>query len=177
MGIVIFWNSIRFVLAVLAQVLVCNHIDFLGYINPFVYIYFIFLFPLNTNRSLFLVIAFLLGLSVDLFSDTGGAHAAACLIIAYIRPFISRFAFGVSYEHQSVRLENTAFGQRFVYITILTVIHHFFFFLLEIFNISSILIILRNTAYFSIFTILIITLSITFFSRKNSWGNFCYTLS
>ncbi|AXG68268.1 rod shape-determining protein MreD [Kordia sp. SMS9] len=168
MGPVIFWNSLRFVIAVLAQVLICNHIDFLGYINPLVYIYFIFLFPLNANRSAFLIIAFLLGLTVDMFSDTGGAHAAACVIIAYIRPFVLRFAFGVSYEHQSIKLENTAVGQRFVYILILTFIHHFFFFLLEIFNISSILIILRNTAFFSIFTILIITLSITLFSRKNS---------
>jgi rod shape-determining protein MreD len=168
MGSVIFWNSVRFILAVVAQVLVCNHIDFMGYINPLVYIYFILLFPLNANRSLFLVIAFIFGLTVDMFSDTGGAHAAACLIIAYIRPFILRFSFGISYEHQSVKLENTAFGQRMVYITTMTLIHHFFFFILEIFNISYIVTILKNTAFFSIFTILIIALSITFFSRKNS---------
>lgn len=168
MGSVVFWNSIRFVIVVLVQVLICNHINFLGYIDPLVYIYFILLFPFNANRSFFLVVAFILGLTIDMFSDTGGANAAACLIIAYIRPFILRFAFGISYEHQSIKLENTAFGQRMVYIVILTFIHHFFFFLLEIFNISNILIILRNTLFFSIFTILIITLSITLFSRKNS---------
>ena len=168
MGPTIFWNSIRFIIAVLAQVLICNHINFMGYIDPLVYIYFILLFPFNSNRSLFLVLAFLLGLTVDMFSDTGGANAAACLIIAYIRPFVLRFAFGVSYEHQSIKLENTAFGQRMVYVIILTFVHHFFFFLLEIFNISNILIILRNTLFFSIFTVLIITLSIFLFSRKNS---------
>jgi rod shape-determining protein MreD len=168
MGPVIFWNSVRFILAVAAQVLVCNHIDFLGYINPLVYIYFILLFPLNANRSLFLVIAFLFGLTVDMFSDTGGAHAAACVVIAYARPVILRFAFGISYEYQSVKIENTALGQRMVYVTIMTLIHHFFFFLLEIFNISYMVTILKNTAFFSIFTILIITLSLTFFSRKNS---------
>lgn len=168
MGPTVFWNSLRFVVAVLAQVLICNHIDFLGYINPLVYIYFILLFPFNVNKSLFLVLAFLLGLSVDLFSDSGGANAAACLIIAYLRPFVLRFAFGISYEHQSIKIENTAFGQRIVYIAILVFTHHFFLFLLEIFNISSILIILKNTLYFSIFTILIITLSITLFSRKKS---------
>ncbi len=168
MGSVVFWNSLRFVVAVLAQVLICNHINFLGYINPLVYIYFIFLFPFNANRSLFLVLAFALGLTIDLFSDSGGANAAACLIIAYIRPFVLRFAFGISYEHQSIKLEKTAFGQRIVYITILVVIHHFFLFLLEIFNISNILLTLKNTLYFSIFTILIITLSISLFSRKKS---------
>lgn len=167
MGSVVFWNSLRFVIAVLAQVLICNHIDFLGYIDPLVYIYFILLFPFNANRSFFLVAAFLLGLTIDIFSDSGGANAAACVIIAYIRPFVLRFSFGISYEHQSVKLENTAFGQRMGYIIILTFVHHFFFFLLEIFNISSILIILRNTLFFSIFTILVITLSITLFSRKN----------
>lgn len=168
MGSVIFWNSLRFVVVVLAQVLICNHIDFLGYINPLVYIYFILLFPFNANRSLFLVLAFALGLTVDMFSDSGGANAAACVIIAYMRPFVLRFAFGISYEHQSVKLENTAFGQRIVYISILVFTHHFFLFLLEIFNISNILLTLENTLYFSIFTILIITLSITLFSRKSS---------
>ncbi len=168
MSSVVFWNIVRFVIAVLVQVLICNHIDFMGYINPMVYIYFILLFPFNSNKSLFLVVAFLLGLSVDMFSDSGGAHAAACVIIAYIRPFVLRFAFGISYEHQSIKLENTAFGQRMVYIIILTLVHHFFVFLLEIFNISNILLVLRNTLFFGIFTILIITLSITFFSRKNS---------
>ncbi|WP_046756546.1 hypothetical protein [Kordia jejudonensis] len=168
MGTVVFWNSVRFVIAVLVQVLICNHIDFLGYINPLVYIYFLLLFPFNANKSLFLVIAFILGLTIDMFSDTGGAHAAACVIIAYIRPFVLRFSFGISYEHQSIKLENTAFGQRMLYIIILTFIHHFFVFLLEIFNISNILIVLRNTLFFGIFTILVITLSVTFFSRKNS---------
>lgn len=168
MSSAVIYNSIRFILAVLIQVLICNHIDFLGYINPLVYIYFILLFPLNGNRSLFLVLAFLLGLSVDMFSDSGGANAAASLIIAYIRPFVLRFAFGISYEHQSIKLENTAFGQRMVYIIILTFTHHFFLFLLEIFNISNILLVLKNTLFFSIFTIIILTLSITLFSRKNS---------
>jgi rod shape-determining protein MreD len=168
MGSAVFWNSLRFIVAVLAQVLICNHIDFLGYINPLVYIYFILLFPFNVNRSLFLVLAFALGLTVDLFSDSGGANAAACLIIAYIRPFVLRFAFGISYEHQSIKLENTALGQRMLYITILVFTHHFFLFLLEIFNVSNILLILKNTLFFSIFTILIITLSVTLFSRKKS---------
>jgi len=168
MSSVVFLNSIRFIIVVLVQVLICNHIDFMGYINPMVYIYFIILFPFNSNRSLFLVTSFLLGLSVDMFSDSGGANAAACVIIAYIRPFVLRFAFGVSYEHQSIKLENTAFGQRMIYLLILTFTHHFFMFLLEIFNISSILLVLRNTLFFGIFTIIIITLSITLFSRKKS---------
>lgn len=168
MGSVIFWNSLRFVVAILAQVLICNHINFLGYINPMIYIYFLFLFPFNANRSLFLILAFVLGLTVDMFSDSGGANAAACLIIAYIRPFVLRFAFGISYEYQSIKLENTAFGQRIVYISLIVFTHHFFLFLLEIFNISNIILILKNTVFFSIFTILIITLSITLFSRKNS---------
>ncbi|WP_298416696.1 rod shape-determining protein MreD [uncultured Kordia sp.] len=168
MSSVVFWNTVRFVIAVLVQVLICNHIDFLGYINPMVYIYFILLFPFNSNRSLFLVLAFLLGLTIDMFSDSGGVNAAACVIIAYIRPFVLRFAFGISYEHQSIKLENTAFGQRMVYITILIFTHHFFLFLLEIFNISNILLVLRNTLFFGIFTMLVITLSITLFSRKNS---------
>lgn len=160
-------HTIRFIVLLLAQVLVLNHINFLGDINPYLYILFIFLYPIKNNRLLFLFLSFLLGLSVDLFSDTGGIHAAACVTIAFIRPAVLKFAFGAVYEHQAVKFGSTDIGQRITYIAILAIIHHFILFSLEIFNFSKIILVLKSTLYSSIFTILLCVLITIIFSRKN----------
>ena len=79
-------NIGRFILLVLIQALVLNNINFLGYINPYIYILFVILYPINNNRMLFILTSFFLGLTVDLFLDSGGVHAAATTLIAYARP-------------------------------------------------------------------------------------------
>jgi hypothetical protein len=159
-------NIARFIILVLIQVLVLNNINFLGYINPYIYILFIILYPINNNRMLFIFLSFLLGLSVDLFLDSGGIHAAASVAIAYMRPVSLKFAFGMAYEHQTVKFSSTEFGQRFTYFSILIIIHHLILFSLEIFNISKILLILKKSLFSSIFTIILCLLITILFSRK-----------
>jgi len=159
-------NIVRFIVLVLAQALVLNNINFLGYINPYIYILFIILFPIKNNRMLFIFLSFLLGLCVDLFLDSGGVHAAACVTIAYIRPLILKFSFGMIYEHQTIKFNNTEFGQRLSYFAIITLIHHLLLFSLEIFNTSKILLILTKTLFSGIFTLLLCLLITVLFSQK-----------
>ncbi|TXE16559.1 rod shape-determining protein MreD [Psychroserpens burtonensis] len=159
-------SIIRFVVLILAQVLVFNNINFLGNINPYPYILFILLFPINNNRTLFIFLSFMLGLFVDLFSDSGGIHAAACVTIAFIRPPVLKFTFGMIYEYQTIKFNNTEFSSRIVYFSILVVIHHLIMFLLEIFNIYNIIFVLQKTLFSSIFTILLCALISILFSNK-----------
>ncbi|WMI64055.1 rod shape-determining protein MreD [Aestuariibaculum sp. YM273] len=159
-------NIARFVILVLVQVLICNHINFLGYINPYPYILFILLFPVKNNRMLIIFLSFLIGLTVDLFQDSGGIHAAASVFIAYARPLILKFSFGMMYEHQTIKFDNVEFGSKFTYISILTLVHHFVLFSLEIFNASKIILVLQKTLFSSIFTILLCILATIIFSRK-----------
>ncbi|SDR96130.1 rod shape-determining protein MreD [Formosa sp. Hel1_31_208] len=162
-----FNNIIRFFVLILAQVLIFNNINFMGCINPYPYILFILLFPANNNRTLFIFISFMLGLFVDIFSDSGGVHAASCVTIAFIRPAILKFAFGMIYEHQNIKFNNTEFGNRVIYFSILIVIHHLLMFMLEIFNISNIILIAQKTLFSSVFTlILCILISILFSSKQ-----------
>lgn len=112
-------NIIRFIILVLLQVLLLNNINFLGYINPYFYVLFLVLYPFNTPQTLFLLVAFLLGISIDTFEDSGGINAAACVVVAFIRPAVLRFSFGISYDYQTVKLVNTPFGARLGYILIL----------------------------------------------------------
>ena len=156
----------RFILLVGLQVSVLNHINFLGYINPYVYILFIMLFPIKNNRTLFIFLSFLLGLTIDIFSDSGGIHAAACVSIAYVRPIILKFSFGTVYEYQTIKFDTVEFSSKFIYIIIMTVIHHFILFSLEIFNISKVILTFQKTLFSSIFTIILCIMITIIFSRK-----------
>ncbi|WOD44317.1 rod shape-determining protein MreD [Hwangdonia lutea] len=167
MNSIISLNSIRFVGLVLIQVLICSHINFLGYINPYIYVLFIILFPVKNNRSLFIFLSFLLGLTVDLFLDSGGINAAASVFIAYARPVALKFSFGMLYEHQNLKFNTVDFGSKLVYMTIMVVAHHLILFSLEIFSISKIILILQKTLFSSIFTIILCVLITIIFSRKS----------
>lgn len=159
-------HILSFIILLLAQVAICNHINFLGYINPYIYIIFIFLFPIRDDRLILLLVSFTLGLLVDLFSDSGGVHAAASVCLAYARPILLKSSFGMLYEHQSIKFSSTDIGSLITYITAGTILHHFVLFTLEIFNISNILLILKKTLFSSIFTILLSILIIILFSRN-----------
>jgi rod shape-determining protein MreD len=155
MNSALLFNIARFILLLAAQVLVFNNINFLGYINPFPYILFIILYPVNSNKTGLLVASFFLGLMVDMFCNSGGVHAAACLVLAFVRPYIFKFAFGLSYEYQTVKLNDVLTPQRFSFLLVAVIIHHFILFLLEIFQMSFILEILLKTILSTVFTIII----------------------
>ncbi len=159
-------NSIRFIVLILVQVLILNNINFMGYINPYIYILFIILYPIKNNRSLFIFLSFLLGLTVDMFSDSGGVHAAACVTIAFIRPAALKFTFGAMYDHQTVKFATAEFISNLTYVSILTIIHHFVLFSLEVFNTSEIILILQKTLFSSIFTIILCIFTIIIFGKR-----------
>ncbi len=166
MNNVVLNTALRFVVLTLVQVLILNNVNFLGYINPYLYILFIILYPVKNNRTLFIFLSFLLGLCIDLFSDSGGVHAAASVFIAYIRPPVLKFSFGMIYEHQTIKFAQTELGNRLIYFTILTTIHHLVMFSMEIFNFNDIILILQKTLFSSIFTILLCLLTTVLFSKK-----------
>ncbi len=158
--------SFRFIMLALVQVLLLNHINFLGYINPYLYILFIILFPINSNRSLLIILSFLLGLTIDIFGDSGGIHAAACVFIAYIRPLILKFSLGVSYEYNVLKISTIEFRQLIVYVFFMVFLHHIVLFLMEIFNLSHIMLVLKSTLFSGIFSIILILSTISIFSKK-----------
>lgn len=167
MNNVILINIFRFVFLILLQVLLLNNINFIGYVNPYLYVLFLVLYPFNGNQTLFLFLSFLLGLGVDLFEDSGGINAAACLLAAYIRPVILRFSFGVSYDYQTIKFSSTPLGSRVSYVAILVFSHHFVLFLLEYFNFAHLLLLLKKTLFSGIFTLILIFLTLALFNRKS----------
>ena len=160
-------NSIRFIGLVLLQVLVLNHVNLFGYLNPLIYIVWVFLFPIRKNQSLFLIGSFLLGLSIDFFSNSGGINAAATLFIAYVRlPILKAVLRKSDFDFLLFKLRTISIDKIFIYITTLTIIHHFIVFTLEYLSLNAFTTIISNTFFTSIFTILLSTFGILLFVKK-----------
>ena len=147
-------NISRFILLLAVQIIIFNNMGFLGFIMPLPYILFIILYPVNGNKSGLLIASFLLGLMMDVFSNSGGIHTTACLVLAFVRPSIFKFSFGVSYEYQTIKLNDVLTPERFSFILISVVIHHFTLFILEAFQISFFLDILLRAFLSTIFTVI-----------------------
>jgi len=156
-----------FVFLLLLQVLVLNNILFLGYVNPYIYIVFIFLYPIKENRFSILITAFFLGLSIDAFSNSGGIHTFATLFIAYIRLFFFKVIFKkTTTDYQLFNLRHESFDKVFNYTAILTLIHHFILFSLTNFSFYNFTNVLINTLFSSVFTLLLYFLGSFIFRKK-----------
>jgi rod shape-determining protein MreD len=148
-------NIFRFILLVLAQVVLFNNMSLFGFVTPYPYILFILLYPVDGNKLGLMGAAFLLGLILDMFGNSGGVHAAACLVLAFFRPAIFKFSFGLSYEYQTIRINDVLTPERFSFILIAVVMHHLVLFLLEVFRLSSLWDILLRTVFSTIFTLIV----------------------
>jgi rod shape-determining protein MreD len=146
-------NILTAILLIIAQTIIFNNINLFGYLNPFIYIIFIIYYPIKNDRIFFIFISFIIGLLIDIFSDTLGLHAAASVTIAYLRPFILKISFGLAYIHQVIKFKNIDFKNKLIYISLLSIIHHAVLFSLEIFNFSKVLFIFDKVIMSSVFTI------------------------
>lgn len=168
MNKVISVHTIRFIILAFTQAIIFNHINFLGYINPYPYLLFILFYPVKNNRMLFIFLSFLLGLTVDMFLDSGGIHAAASVLVAYARPVFLKSTFGTIYEYQTIKFNTVEFGSKLTYIAFLTIVHHIVLFTLETFSTSKIILTLQKALFSSIFTILLCVLLTIIFSRNKT---------
>lgn len=160
-------NIILFISLLLLQVILLNNIELFGYINPFLYILFVILFPFKKNRGPVLFFSFLLGLCIDMFLNSGGTNAAATLLIAYIRlPILKSILRKSEIDFVVFNILKQPFLKIFVYVSFLTFIHSFVVFSLEYFKFSDLGIILSRTFLTSIFTIILTIFSLILLSRN-----------
>jgi hypothetical protein len=121
-------NIFRLVIFILVQVFVLNKIPHLHqFIVPYLYYLFILWLPFTLSRMGLLGIGFLTGLLLDYFMMSPGLHTAACVLIAYVRPFIINVMIvkdtsELTYHEPSPR--GMGWGPYFIYVFILTLLHH-----------------------------------------------------
>ena len=135
----IFTRIAWFIGLVLVQALLLNNICLFGLATPFVYVYMLLAIDRETNRNALMVIAFLLGLAVDIFSNTPGVNAGASVMVAFMRPGLLRlFSPRDVYENFEPGIYTLGFGPfaRYAFVTLL--LHHAALFFLEAFSLVSI---------------------------------------
>ena len=133
-------GTLWFLILVLAQVFVLNHIHLFGVATPLLYIYFVLLFRRNTPQWIMLLLAFFMGLVVDTFSNTPGVSAASMTLIAALQPYVLHpFIPRDSSDDLQPGMDTLGFFQYVWYAAILTVIFTLSFFSLEMFSFFNIL--------------------------------------
>jgi len=157
----------RLFILLTVQVVVLNNIQFSGFINPFLYIMFIMMLPVKLPKTFLLLIAFGTGLLVDVFSNSMGMHAAACLVMAYVRPSLLRIlAPRDGYEAESVpSVKELGFTWFLIYAAALTFVHHMVLFYIEVFRFSEFFSTFLRVILSSLATLLVIMISQYLFGK------------
>jgi hypothetical protein len=152
--------AVMFVSLVLIQVLIFNQVQFSGFFNPYVYILFIILLPLSIPRYAILILGFLLGLVIDIFSNSLGIHSAATVFIAYARPLIIRIISNREDDKNDYPgLHQNKLSWFISYVTIMVLLHHLILFYLEVYTFANFFNTLYRVILSSLFSIIVIVLS------------------
>ena len=151
---------------VLLQVLVLNQILFYAYINPFLYVILIITLPLKTPKWFLLIYAFFLGFLIDLFSSSLGFHSTATILIAFLKPFISKITIphnilGDTDEITLKKIGNKAF---ITFSLLLILIHNGCLFIIE--HLSFNMAIAGKILASSIITLIMVLIAQLFHQKK-----------
>lgn len=128
-----------FIVLIFLQLLIFNNIEFSGYVNPYVYVMFILILPAAIPSWILLLLSFLAGLVIDLFSGTMGVHAFASVMAGFVRPWA--LSLNVTAEAAEPDMSPSSYrnGLRWflVYTVIVVLVHHLALFFVEIFSLRS----------------------------------------
>jgi rod shape-determining protein MreD len=149
-----------FILLLLLQVLLFNNIQFSGYVNPYVYIMFILLLPIEIPAWLLLIISFFTGLIIDFFAGTPGMHTSATVLAGFVRPFILRIISPRDGYEPGADPSILIYGFKWflIYTSIIVIIHHTALFYLEVFRFTDFFRTLLRVLLSSLFSITFIVL-------------------
>lgn len=166
-------NTVRFVLFILVQVFVLFQIHPLHrFIVPYVYFLYVLWLPFSMNRMSIMLLSFLFGLTLDFFIQTPGLHAAACTLIAYLRPFVVNVLLpqeGAEQNYKSPSPVSMGWAPYAVYVLVLTLVHNIYLVLLEWLQFGSFLFFLGKVLATSGISLMLILITELLFFRKEKF--------
>lgn len=154
-------SAFRLIFLILLQALVLNNVELGGYINPYLYILFILWLPFEMQLWITLLLGFVLGFCMDIFTGTFGLHMVASVMLAYCRAFVLKiFAPREGYEFGlRPNIQDMGIPWFVTYSGILIFIHHTTLFYVETFRLSEFFPTLLRVLLSSIFTFVLVTIS------------------
>ncbi len=128
-----------FILLVALQMLIVNQINLGGKINPQLYPLFILVLPIRIKGWMLLLLAFFLGLLIDMLSDSLAIHAAASVFVAFCRPAVLHLTLGPGKHDLDMDPSFRSMGgvTLSIYTIMLVLLHHTMLFFLEIFRFTE----------------------------------------
>ncbi len=164
-------NSIRFVLFLLIQIIILNEVPPLHqFITPYLYFTFLLWLPFGTNRLTLTILGFILGYSLDIFTNTPGLHAAAATLVGYVRPTILNLLLAQETSEEVTKepsVGTMGWGPFLIYVFLLTFIHHFYLVLLEWLQFGNFTYFIGKVIATSLMSVLLILLVELVMNRRN----------
>lgn len=124
---------VSFILYLLLQVTVVRNMVLFDTAFCYVYVAFIILLPFEIGPVLLMAIGFLCGMMIDIFYDSLGIQAAACVLIAFLRPYWTKTVPPRGGYEMGMRptIKIMGFTWFFTYTFPLILIHHAVLFFVE----------------------------------------------
>ena len=164
-------HIVQFVLFVALQILLMDSLVLYGTVFCFIYVAFLLFLPITINRVFLLFLGFIAGFAVDIFYDTMGIHAAASVLLAFLRPHVLNLITPRDgYDtNDSVNLHVMGWRWFLAYTIILVLLHHIAVFYLEMISFEigwhTIAKILLSALYT---TLVLVIIQLLFFSVKRA---------
>jgi hypothetical protein len=165
---------IRFIILgislILAQVVIFKNVAVFGSGFCFPYILFLLLLPVATNRIALIFAGFFIGLFVDMFYDTAGINAAACVAIMFLRPFWLSSLLSGSNMDTKTRININAMGLSWflIYVTPIVLIHIAIILFVEASDLSLFWVTLYKVLFSTLLTVISMTLLQFLFSAPKA---------
>lgn len=159
----------RFLIFVFLQVFIFNQLEITPYVHIMISPLYIVLLPFDISVIRLLFISFFLGLSIDALSNTFGLHASSLVLLAYLRPFIFRW-FAPREGYDSIKTPSIFdMGNTWFVFTFgsLILFHHLWFFMMESFSPSEILLILQKTVPSALLSFIVCVILQTLLLKKS----------
>ena len=166
-------NIIRFIFFILFQVYVLDKIHLHQMLTPYLYFLFILWLPFKMNRTLLMLIAAVLGFTLDSFRHHPGFHTAACILIAYVRPFLINLL--IPQEGAETNYEEPSFKSMggllpyFIYTAVLSLLHNTWLFFLEAWQFGDVWYFFIKTILSTAISLLLILITELLFTRKQKF--------
>jgi rod shape-determining protein MreD len=155
------------------QVFVLHQVPTLHkFITPYLYFLFVIWLPFSMGRSLLMLTAFVFGLALDYFLTTPGLHAAACVLVAYVRPFLINMLIrqqGDEQNYASPSIVSMGWAPYFTMVFILTLLHHSYLVFLEWMQFGSFFYFLGKVLATTGVSMLLILITELLFFRKEKF--------
>jgi len=124
---------VSFFIYLFYQVLILKNIVLFNTAFCFLYVAYLFFLPVESNILVLMLMGFAMGFSIDIFYDSLGLHAFACVLVMYLRNYyLSAITPQGGYDNSATPSIATNGMQWFLVYTIpLVFIHHAALFYIE----------------------------------------------